>query len=183
MPAKPTPDFFVRRPRKVEKAVAYLCLGSNLGDRAGTMAKAVGLIARAGLKIIARSSLYETPPWGPVPQGPYLNMVVAVETELSARELLNLLLGVEHAFGRDRTREVRFGPRKIDIDILLYGEEVIAEPDLEIPHPRMMERAFALIPLRELAPELKVGGVAVATALAGLDRSGIVKVEPQPASD
>lgn len=183
MPAKPAPDFFVRRPRKVEKAVAYLCLGSNLGDRAGTMAKAVGLIARTGLKIIARSSLYETPPWGPVPQGPYLNMVVAVETELSARELLHMLLGVEHAFGRDRTREVRFGPRTIDIDILLYGEEVVAEPDLEIPHPRMMERAFALIPLSELAPELKVGGVAVAAALAGLDRSGIVKVEPQPASD
>ncbi|SCW79139.1 2-amino-4-hydroxy-6-hydroxymethyldihydropteridine diphosphokinase [Ancylobacter rudongensis] len=183
MPPKLPPDFFIRRPRKVEKAVAYLCLGSNLGDRAGTMAKAVGLIARTGLKIIARSSLYETPPWGPVPQGPYLNMVVAVETELSARELLHMLLGVEHAFGRDRTREVRFGPRTIDIDILLYGEEVVAEPDLEIPHPRMMERAFALIPLSELAPELKVGGVAVAAALAGLDRSGIVKVEPQPASD
>ena len=183
MPPKLPPDFFVRRPRKVEKAVAYLCLGSNLGDRAGTMAKAVGLIARTGLKIIARSSLYETPPWGPVPQGPYLNMVVAVETELSARELLHMLLGVEHAFGRDRTREVRFGPRTIDIDILLYGEEVVAEPDLEIPHPRMMERAFALIPLSELAPELKVRGVAVAAALAGLDRSGIVKVEPQPASD
>lgn len=177
------PEFFIRRPRKVEKRTAYLCLGSNLGDRAGTMAKSVGLIARAGLTIIGRSSLYETPPWGPVPQGPYLNMVVAVETELSARELLNLLLSVEHAFGRDRSREVRFGPRSIDIDILLYGEEVVAEPDLEIPHPRMMERAFALIPLSELAPDLTVGGVAVAAALAGLDRSGIVKVEPQPASD
>ncbi|MBB3769764.1 2-amino-4-hydroxy-6-hydroxymethyldihydropteridine diphosphokinase [Angulomicrobium tetraedrale] len=178
MPRSTAPDFFVRRPRKVEKRVAYLCLGSNLGDRAGTMAKAVGLIARAGLTIIARSSLYETPPWGPVPQGPYLNMVVAVETELSARELLSMLLGVEHAFGRDRTREVRFGPRTIDIDILLYGEEVIAEPDLEIPHPRMMQRAFALIPLAELAPDLVVLGTPITEALAGLDRAGIVKVEP-----
>lgn len=174
------PEFFIRRPRKVEKRVAYLCLGSNLGDRAGTMAKAVGLIARTGLKIIARSSLYETPPWGPVPQGPYLNMVVAVETELSARELLNMLLGVEHAFGRDRTREVRFGPRTIDIDILLYGDDVVDEPDLEIPHPRMMERAFALIPLSELAPDLVVGGVAVKAALEGLDRAGIVRIEPRP---
>ena len=181
MPREAPPEFFVRRPRKVEKRIAYLCLGSNLGDRAGTMAKAVGLIARAGLKIIARSSLYETPPWGPVPQGPYLNMVVAVETELSARELLNMLLGVEHAFGRDRTREVRFGPRTIDIDILLFGEEVIAEPDLEIPHPRMMQRAFALIPLAELAPDLKVQGVPIREALEALDRSGIVRVEPQPA--
>lgn len=174
------PEFFIRRPRKVEKHTAYLCLGSNLGDRAGTMAKAVGLIARTGLTIIGRSSLYETPPWGPVPQGPYLNMVVAVETELSARELLHMLLGVEHAFGRDRTREVRFGPRTIDIDILLYGEDRVDEPDLEIPHPRMMERAFALIPLAELAPDLVVGGVPVRAALEWLDRSGIVKVEPQP---
>ena len=181
MPREAPPEFFVRRPRRVEKRIAYLCLGSNLGDRAGTMAKAVGLIARTGLKIVARSSLYETPPWGPVPQGPYLNMVVAVETELSARELLNMLLGVEHAFGRDRTREVRFGPRTIDIDILLFGEEAIAEPDLEIPHPRMMQRAFALIPLAELAPELVVQGVAIRDALETLDRSGIVKVEPQPA--
>ncbi len=181
MPHNTAPEFFVRRPRKVEKRIAYLCLGSNLGDRAGTMAKAVGLIARTGLKIVARSSLYQTPPWGPVPQGPYLNMVVAVETELSARELLNMLLGVEHAFGRDRTREVRFGPRTIDIDILLYGEEVVAEADLEIPHPRMMERAFALIPLAELAPDLVVQGVSVRQALETLDRAGIEKVDPQPA--
>lgn len=177
-PAKTQPpEFFIRRPRKVEKRIAYLCLGSNLGDRAATMAKAVGLIARIGVKIIARSSLYETPPWGPVPQGPYLNLVVAVETELSARELLNMLLGVEHAFGRDRTREVRFGPRTIDIDILLFGEEIIAEPDLEIPHPRMMERAFALVPLAEIAPDLVIGDVPVREALAALDRSGIAKVE------
>lgn len=183
MPRSTPPDFFVRRPRQVEKRLAYLCLGSNLDDRAGTMAKAVGLIARTGLKIVGRSSLYETPPWGPVAQGPYLNMVVAVETELSARELLNMLLGVEHAFGRDRTREVRFGPRTIDIDILLYGDDVVAEPDLEIPHPRMMERAFALIPLAELAPDLVVQGVPVRAALETLDRSGIVKVDAQPAEN
>ncbi|GAB4072364.1 2-amino-4-hydroxy-6-hydroxymethyldihydropteridine diphosphokinase [Ancylobacter sonchi] len=171
------PEFFIRRPRPVEKHVAYLCLGSNLGDRAKTMAKAVGLIARTGgVSILSRSSLYETPPWGPVPQGPYLNLVVAIETELSARELLHMLLGVEHAFGRDRTREVRFGPRTIDIDILIYGDEKIDEPDLEIPHPRMMERAFALLPLAEIAPELAVGGVRIRDALAGLDTSGIVRV-------
>lgn len=177
MPREPL-EFFVRRPREVKKRVAYLCLGSNLGDRAGTMARATGLLARAGLTILSRSSLYETPPWGPVPQGPYLNMVAVVETELSARELLNLLLGVEHAFGRDRSRETRFGPRTIDIDILLFGDEAVDEPDLEIPHPRMMERAFALVPLVEIAPYLRVGGVSVVTALEGLDRSGIVRVDP-----
>ena len=170
------PEFFIRRPREVEKRIAYLCLGSNLGDRAATMAKAVGLVARTGMTILKRSSLYETPPWGPVPQGPYLNLVVAIETELSARELLNMLLGVEHAFGRDRTREVRFGPRTIDIDILLFGDERIDEPDLEIPHPRMMERAFALLPLAEIAPDLVIAGVAIRDALAGLDTTGIVRV-------
>lgn len=152
---------------------AYLCLGSNVGDRAGTLGLAIGVLARAGLTIRARSSLYETPPWGPIPQGPYLNQVVEVESPVNARSLLFLGLLVELMLGRNRAREVRFGPRRIDIDILLFGQQDIAEPDLEIPHPRMLERAFALVPLVEIAPELIIQGTRAADALARLDATDI----------
>ncbi|MFG1296788.1 2-amino-4-hydroxy-6-hydroxymethyldihydropteridine diphosphokinase [Xanthobacter variabilis] len=153
--------------------MAYLCLGSNVGDRAGTLGLAIGVLARAGLTIRARSSLYETPPWGPIPQGPYLNQVVEVESPVNARSLLFLGLLVELMLGRNRAREVRFGPRRIDIDILLFGQQAIAEPDLEIPHPRMLERAFALVPLVEIAPELVIQGTRAADALARLDATDI----------
>lgn len=152
---------------------AYLCLGSNVGDRAETLGLAIGVLARAGLTIRARSSLYETPPWGPIPQGPYLNQVVEVESPVNARSLLFLGLLVELMLGRNRAREVRFGPRRIDIDILLFGQQAIAEPDLEIPHPRMLERAFALVPLVEIAPELVIQGTRAADALARLDATDI----------
>ncbi|MFG1345954.1 2-amino-4-hydroxy-6-hydroxymethyldihydropteridine diphosphokinase [Xanthobacter autotrophicus DSM 431] len=156
--------------------IAYLCLGSNVGDRAATMGLALGVLARAGLTIRARSSLYETPPWGPIPQGPYLNQVVEVESPVPARSLLVLALLVEHMLGRYRPNEVRFGPRRIDIDILLFGTQKVQEEDLEIPHPRLLERAFALVPLTEIAPEIRICGVRAADALAGLDQSGIEKV-------
>lgn len=152
---------------------AYLCLGSNVGDRAGTLGLALGVLARAGLTIRARSALYETPPWGPVPQGPYLNQVVEVESPVGARSLLFLCLLVERMLGRDRGREVRFGPRRIDIDILLHGRAKVAEPDLEIPHPRLLERAFALVPLVEIAPDIVIDGTRAADALARLDAGGI----------
>ncbi|MFG1182233.1 2-amino-4-hydroxy-6-hydroxymethyldihydropteridine diphosphokinase [Xanthobacter versatilis] len=155
---------------------AYLCLGSNVGDRAATMGLALGVLARAGLTIGARSSLYETPPWGPIPQGPYLNQVVEIQSPVPPRSLLLLALSVERMLGRDRPHEVRFGPRRIDIDILLFANETIAEPDLEIPHPRLLERAFALVPLTEIAPDIVISGVRAADALAALDKSGIVKV-------
>ncbi|MFG1301119.1 2-amino-4-hydroxy-6-hydroxymethyldihydropteridine diphosphokinase [Xanthobacter sp. V3C-3] len=158
------------------KVTAYLCLGSNVGERAATMDKALDLMAGAGITVMARSAFYETPPWGPVPQGPYLNQVVEVETALPARALLALALDTERQLGRDRPHEVRFGPRRIDIDILLFGTEKVADPDLEIPHPRLLERAFALVPLTEIAPDITVGGVRAADALARLDRSGIVRL-------
>lgn len=152
---------------------AYLCLGSNVGDRAATLGLARGVLARAGLAIRARSSLYETPPWGPIPQGPYLNQVVEVESPVGPRGLLFLGLLVERMLGRDRAREVRFGPRRIDIDILLFGHEKVDQPDLEIPHPRLLERAFALVPLVEIAPAVAIGGVKAADALARLDSGDI----------
>ena len=158
--------------------LAYLCLGSNVGDREKTMEQALATLCRAGLTLRRRSSFYETPPWGPVPQGPYLNQVVEVDSPIGARSLLALALEVERMLGRDRVREVRFGPRRIDIDILLFGDETVRDEDLEIPHPRLMERAFALVPLTEIAPDILVGGVRAADALAGLDKSGITLHAP-----
>ncbi|MFG1424743.1 2-amino-4-hydroxy-6-hydroxymethyldihydropteridine diphosphokinase [Roseixanthobacter glucoisosaccharinicivorans] len=155
---------------------AYLCLGANVGMPRETLALALATLARAGLTITARSALYRTPPWGPVPQPPYLNQVVAVDCPLDARGLLYLALLVERMLGRDRTREERFGPRAIDIDILTFGDARFDDSDLQLPHPRLMERAFALVPLVEIAPELKIAGERAADALARLDASAIVKL-------
>ncbi len=156
---------------------AYLCLGGNLGEPRETLRLALGMLARGGLTIGRRSSLYRTPPWGPVPQPDYLNQVVEVTTPTTAHGLLDIALLVERMLGRDRTREERYGPRSIDIDILLFGNETVAESDLVLPHPRLLERAFALVPLVEIAPDIKVSGVSAASALALLDSTGIVKLE------
>jgi 2-amino-4-hydroxy-6-hydroxymethyldihydropteridine diphosphokinase len=149
--------------------IAYLGLGSNLGDRAQTLASAIAALrATPGIVVLAESSVRETAPWGPVPQPPYLNAVVSVETELAPPLLLRRLLEIEQALGRDRANEVRFGPRTLDLDILLFGDDVIAEPGLEIPHPRIAERAFVLEPLVELDPGLVIPGEGSAQDL--LDR-------------
>jgi 2-amino-4-hydroxy-6-hydroxymethyldihydropteridine diphosphokinase len=127
---------------------AYLGLGSNLGDRLANLQHAVHRLGRAeGVRVLRSSRVYETDPVGP-PQPDYLNAVVEVETDLSARELLRTCLGVEVELGR--VRDERWGPRTIDIDVLSYGDERVDEPDLVVPHPRMHERAFVLVPLAEL---------------------------------
>jgi 2-amino-4-hydroxy-6-hydroxymethyldihydropteridine diphosphokinase len=155
-------------------ATAYLALGSNLGDRAAHIRSALAALAtHPAVELLGASPLYETPPWGPVPQGPYLNACAVVATTLSPRALLDLCLAVERRAGRERT--LRWGPRTLDLDILLYGDATIDEPDLRIPHPRMMERAFVLVPLADLAPDLIVAGTPIRDALARLDRSGIEK--------
>jgi 2-amino-4-hydroxy-6-hydroxymethyldihydropteridine diphosphokinase len=151
----------------------FIAIGSNLGDRAANLAAARAALARDVLAVTAISSIYETEPWGPVPQGHYLNQVLRGATELKPHDLLDRLMQIERALGRDRVREKRFGPRTIDLDILLYGDDVVREPDLVIPHPRMMERPFVLVPLTEIGPELVVGGVAVKDALGRLDCSGV----------
>lgn len=156
---------------------AFLCLGGNVGDVAARFLEAHALLEQAGLRITARSPLYRTPPWGPVPQPPYLNQVIAVEGVPSPRALLDLALETERRLGRDRAQEERFGPRTMDIDILAFGEERVREPDLELPHPRLMERAFALVPLLDIAPDIVIAGTPARVALAGLDRSGIEKVD------
>lgn len=155
---------------------AYLCLGANMGDARGTLAAARARLAQRGLVIEAASALYRTPPWGPIPQDSYLNQVLAVRSPVPARALLDLALDIERALGRDRTRELRYGPRAIDIDILLFEGETHATDDLHLPHPRLMERAFALVPLVEIAPHLEIAGTRVADALARLDASGIERL-------
>jgi 2-amino-4-hydroxy-6-hydroxymethyldihydropteridine diphosphokinase len=138
--------------------VAYVGLGANLGDRRATIGRAVELLGAAeGVSAVAVSSLRETDPVGVEDQPRFLNGAAAVEASLPARELLGVLLGIERRLGRTREGP-RFGPRVIDLDLLLYGGEGLDEPGLTIPHPRLHERRFALEPLAELAPGLVVPG-------------------------
>lgn len=135
------------------RAEAYLSLGSNMGDRAGNLARAVEALGERGVRVVRESSVYETEPVEMREQAWFLNSVVEVETELTARELMETLLGIERWMGRERRTPK--GPRVIDMDILLYGGEVVREEGLQIPHPRMAERRFVLEPLAEIAPEVR----------------------------
>jgi 2-amino-4-hydroxy-6-hydroxymethyldihydropteridine diphosphokinase len=135
---------------------AFVALGSNLGDRLANLQEAVDRLGKvAGIRVVRTSRVYETDPVGP-PQPDYLNAVVMVETLLSARELLEACLGVEQAMGRERSE--RWAPRTIDLDVLSYGQEEIDEPGLVVPHPRMHERGFVLVPLLELDPDPALPG-------------------------
>jgi 2-amino-4-hydroxy-6-hydroxymethyldihydropteridine diphosphokinase len=126
-----------------------LALGSNLGDRAGHLR---GAVAALGDEVVATSAVYETPPVGGPEQGPYLNAVVALRTDRSARDLLHRAHELEAAAGRVRLE--RWGPRTLDVDVLWIDGEEVDEPDLVVPHPRMFERAFVLVPLADVAPDL-----------------------------
>ena len=148
-------------------ARAYLGIGSNLGDRETTIRQALALLAKR-VDVVAVSSLRETEPWGYADQPPFLNGAAAVDATLPARELLEVLFEVERELGRTRDGP-RFGPRTIDLDLLLYGAEVVEKPGLTVPHPRLHERRFVLEPLGELAPGLVVPGRgAVESLLAGV---------------
>jgi len=149
---------------------AYVGLGSNLGDREGTIRAALAeLDAADGVEVAAVSGLVDTEPVGYTDQPRFLNGVAALDTDLPARRLLELLLAVETRFGRDRAAVPAQGPRTLDLDLLLYGDARIDEPGLRVPHPRLHERAFVLEPLAELAPGLDVPGKGpIQTLLAGL---------------
>jgi 2-amino-4-hydroxy-6-hydroxymethyldihydropteridine diphosphokinase len=135
---------------------AYIGLGANLGDREATIGRALELLAeRPGIEVIGVSQLRETEPWGYTNQPAFVNGAAAVLTSLSAALLLDALLDVERELGRSR-RGLRYGPRTIDLDLLLYGDNVIDEPGLAVPHPRLHERSFALEPLLDLDPDLVV---------------------------
>jgi 2-amino-4-hydroxy-6-hydroxymethyldihydropteridine diphosphokinase len=139
----------------------FVGLGANLGDREGTLRAAVRLL---GDEVVAVSRLRETEPWGPVEQPPFLNGAALLETELSPRALLDRLLEVERRLGRTREGP-RYGPRTIDLDLLLYGDAVVDEPGLQVPHPRLHERAFALEPLLDLDPDVELPGRGRVSAL------------------
>ena len=145
-------------------ATAFIGIGSNLGDRETHLRRALDLLAAEdGIEVVAVSGLRETEPVGPVEQGPFLNGAVQVSTDLPPQQLLARLLDVEQRLGR--VRDVRFGPRTIDLDLLVYGDETADEPGLTLPHPRLHERRFALEPLAELDPSLVVPGRGPVSAL------------------
>ena len=151
-------------------ARAYAGLGANLGEREDTLRAALAALgATEGVEVVAVSAFRETDPVGYLDQPRFLNGAAALETTLRPRELLDALLAVERSLGRTREGP-RFGPRTIDLDLLLYGDEALDEPGLTIPHPRLHERAFALEPLAELDPDLVVPGHGpVETLLRNLD--------------
>jgi len=133
---------------------AYVSIGTNLGDRAAQLRRAVrGVAALPETRVVGLSPIYETDPLGPPPQGPYLNAALHVETALAPRALLDGLLAIERAAGRERG--ARNAARTLDLDLLLYGDQVIDEPGLAVPHPRLAERAFVLEPLAAIAPRVR----------------------------
>ncbi|MCJ2062416.1 2-amino-4-hydroxy-6-hydroxymethyldihydropteridine diphosphokinase [Methylobacterium sp. J-088] len=151
---------------------AYLGIGSNIGDMAAMLDRAVaGLAATPGIRVVARSADYRTPPWGNTDQPWFLNGALAVDTDLDPHRLLDACLSIEHDLGR--VREERWGPRVIDIDVLAYEGAAVDDARLVLPHRYVRERAFVLVPLAEIAPSLVIGGERVEDALAKLDRSGI----------
>jgi 2-amino-4-hydroxy-6-hydroxymethyldihydropteridine diphosphokinase len=161
--------------------VAYIGVGSNQGDRHAHCAGAIAQIASSGhTRIIDQSSWYLTEPWGYHDQDEFINLVLKVETGLAPLELLRFLKELEEKLGRQKT--VPFGPRTIDLDILLYGDRVIQSPELTIPHTRVCERGFVLVPLEEIAPQLvhPVHNKTISRLLAELNKTGrVVKVNKE----
>ncbi|HXX51956.1 MAG TPA: 2-amino-4-hydroxy-6-hydroxymethyldihydropteridine diphosphokinase [Xanthobacteraceae bacterium] len=159
---------------------ALLALGGNVGDVRATFDRAVQMLcADDAVRLSARSSDYRTPPWGVTDQPPFINAVIAVATSLSARDLFLRAVAIERTLGRERSKERRWGPRTIDIDILAYDDVVMHDPDLTLPHPRLFERGFVLMPLAEIAPNRIIAGIRVGDALARADLSGIEKLPPR----
>ncbi|MET0168828.1 MAG: 2-amino-4-hydroxy-6-hydroxymethyldihydropteridine diphosphokinase [Aliihoeflea sp.] len=154
------------------RTTAYLGLGGNLGDPKAAMAAALRILdAQPDIAVFRVSSLYRTPPWGVTAQPDFLNAVAQVETTLSPRQLLEACLDAERQL--KRVRDERWGPRAIDLDILIFGDIHIDEEGLSVPHPRIGERAFVLVPLLEIAPELTIDGQPLSHMLRTLDASGI----------
>lgn len=136
---------------------AYIALGSNLGDRESYIRGAIEAVGGLeGTDVVAQSSVIETDPVGPDGQGPYLNAVIHIQTTLAPRDLLDELLRIEHDFGRERAEQQRWGPRTLDLDVLVYEDMIIEEQGLNVPHPRLHDRLFVLVPLAEIAPDLNI---------------------------
>lgn len=160
----------------LEGNLIYLSLGSNLGDRAANLERAIAGLREAGVRVLRRSSIYETEPVDFLAQPWFLNCVVEAETSLPPAQLLDALQGIEREMGSKKL--IRNGPRIIDLDILLYDASVVSAPGMEIPHPRMAERRFVLVPFAELAPELPhpVLGASIGELLAATHDKSIVRI-------
>jgi 2-amino-4-hydroxy-6-hydroxymethyldihydropteridine diphosphokinase len=154
------------------RETAYLSLGGNLGDPAASMGAALRMLdADPQTTVAAVSSLYRTPPWGKTDQPDFLNAAAEVSTALSPRGLLDLCLEAERKL--KRVREERWGPRLIDIDLLVFGDRSVHESGLDVPHPRMLERAFVLVPFAEVAPDFSIDGKRLSDHLTAIDTAGI----------
>jgi 2-amino-4-hydroxy-6-hydroxymethyldihydropteridine diphosphokinase len=158
-----------------------IALGGNVGEVRETFDRALKMLCDGGqVRLIARSSDYVTPPWGVEDQPPFVNRCAAVETSLTPHALLARAQDVERAFGRDRANERRWGPRTLDIDLIAYDDVALNDADLVLPHPRLFERAFVLVPLNDVASNRAIAGVRVKDALASIDATGIERLPPRP---
>jgi 2-amino-4-hydroxy-6-hydroxymethyldihydropteridine diphosphokinase len=159
-------------------AEALVSLGGNVGDVRDTLERAVAMLCDGReVRLLARSSDYRTPPWGVADQPPFVNLCLAVATDLAPRALLARAQAVERALGRDRAGERRWGPRPVDIDLLAYDDLAVHDPALTLPHPHLFERAFVLVPLAEIVPDRTIAGVRIRDALARVETGGIEKLD------
>ena len=159
---------------------ALIALGGNVGDVRDTFRNALAMLCTGPeIKLIARSRSYLTPPWGVEDQPPFINCCAAIDTTLSPHDLLKRVQEVERAFGRNRANERRWGPRRLDIDIVAYDDVTVNDADLTLPHPGLFERAFVLVPLADIAAERVIAGVRVKDALAEVDATGIERLPPR----
>lgn len=158
---------------------AFVGLGGNIGDVANTLMEAMwALEALPQTSVRSQSDLYRSPPWGRTDQAEFINAVVELQTRLAATVLLERMIEIEEKFGRVRNMDERWGPRTLDLDLLVYGDQTIQTPGLCIPHPHLHERGFVLVPLAQIAPRLEVPGQGrVADLLAAIDASNITAVE------
>jgi 2-amino-4-hydroxy-6-hydroxymethyldihydropteridine diphosphokinase len=158
-------------------ASAIIALGGNVGDVRATFTKAIAHVCgMAQGALVARSSDYATPPWGDEDQAPFINACVEIETGLDPHALLFVMQKVEQKFGRTRTKERRWGPRTLDLDLIAYDDIALQKADLTLPHPRLFERAFVLVPLAEITPDRMIGGIRVRDALASVSTQGIERL-------
>jgi 2-amino-4-hydroxy-6-hydroxymethyldihydropteridine diphosphokinase len=158
-------------------ASVLIALGGNVGDVRDTFRKAIANICgMTQAALIARSSDYVTPPWGEEKQDRFINACIEIETALDPHALLFTLHKIEKKFGRERAKETRWGPRTLDLDIIAYDDVKLDKPELTLPHPRLFERAFVLVPLAEIVPDRVIGGRKVSDALAGVSTAGIERL-------
>jgi len=158
-------------------ASVLIALGGNVGDVRATFGKAIAtLCGMSQAALVARSSDYATPPWGDEDQPPFINACIEIDTALDPHALLFVLHKVEQKFGRDRSKERRWGPRTLDLDMIAYDDVSIDKVELTLPHPRLFERAFVLVPLAEIAPDRLIRGRRIKDALADLSTKGIERL-------